>query len=359
MKNIKILLLTILLISSVGFVCNKVSADSGSGSVIVNVIYPLTVYKDGNGSGTVTGTGINCGSDCSETYSYGTIVTLTATAATGSSFAGWSGNCDSTGKVSMTAGKTCFATFNNDYPTIDSVTINTSSINANSSNQYTITTKASDSSGAANVIREYAIINYQGDNAGAYRGYLTWAIDADHWPSLKNHMACSGGGWAAIQPGYGDTYLNLISCSVSSSGNQRTVNFVVTFDPSFTSPSDNDISGYPYDNLGQTNGWVNFQTSFSVLLPTCTSAGPDIDTTTATTGTRRTYVYGATNVTNVKFPTWSEVNGQDDIVWYNGVNDGGGTWHADANLASHPGLGYFTHTQNAYKRLKGSTPVFC
>jgi len=73
--------------------------------------------------------------------------------------------------------------------------------------------------------------------------------------------------------------------------------------------------------------------------PTCSSAGPDGWTTTATTGTQTVYAYGVNNATSVSFPTWSDVNGQDDIIWYPGTNLGGGTWKADINLASHPGLG--------------------
>ncbi len=53
--------------------------------------YALAVAKTGAGAGTVTGSGIACGTDCGETYNYGTAVTLTAAAATGSAFAGWSG----------------------------------------------------------------------------------------------------------------------------------------------------------------------------------------------------------------------------------------------------------------------------
>ncbi|MFZ4791165.1 MAG: InlB B-repeat-containing protein [Candidatus Competibacteraceae bacterium] len=51
----------------------------------------LRVIKDGNGTGTVTGDGINCGTDCTQSYATGTIVTLTAAPASGSSFAGWIG----------------------------------------------------------------------------------------------------------------------------------------------------------------------------------------------------------------------------------------------------------------------------
>jgi hypothetical protein len=77
--------------------------------------YTLTVAKAGTGSGTVTSSpaGINCGSDCSETYTQGTSVTLTATPASGSTFDGWSGDTDcSDGAVILNTAKTCTATFN-------------------------------------------------------------------------------------------------------------------------------------------------------------------------------------------------------------------------------------------------------
>jgi hypothetical protein len=75
----------------------------------------LTVAKAGTGSGTVSGTGISCGSDCSETVSSGTGVTLTAAPASGSTFAGWSGGgCSgtSTCAVTVSSATTVTATFN-------------------------------------------------------------------------------------------------------------------------------------------------------------------------------------------------------------------------------------------------------
>jgi hypothetical protein len=75
----------------------------------------LTATKAGTGSGTVTSSpaGISCGADCMENYNSGTVVALTATAAAGSTFAGWSGEADCVdGAVTMTASKTCTATFN-------------------------------------------------------------------------------------------------------------------------------------------------------------------------------------------------------------------------------------------------------
>jgi Fe-S cluster biogenesis protein NfuA len=78
-------------------------------------VYTLTVAKSGTGSGTVTSspTGITCGTDCSQPYTYGTVVILTATPASGSKFLGWSGACTGTGtcQVTMNASKSATASF--------------------------------------------------------------------------------------------------------------------------------------------------------------------------------------------------------------------------------------------------------
>jgi hypothetical protein len=81
--------------------------------------YTLNVSLSGGGNGTVTSNllGINCGSDCSENYSSGTSVTLTANPVTGHSFGGWSGDGSCTGTsttctVSMTQARNVTATFN-------------------------------------------------------------------------------------------------------------------------------------------------------------------------------------------------------------------------------------------------------
>jgi hypothetical protein len=67
---------------------------------------PLTVTESGTGSGTVISSpsGINCGSECEAEFEEGKQVTLTATAAAGSEFTGWSGGCES---VSGPAGDEC------------------------------------------------------------------------------------------------------------------------------------------------------------------------------------------------------------------------------------------------------------
>jgi len=78
------------------------------------VTYALPVSKTGDGTVSSSPTGINCGSDCSENYASGTSVTLTASPATGSTFAGWSGACSGTSStctVSMTAARSVSASF--------------------------------------------------------------------------------------------------------------------------------------------------------------------------------------------------------------------------------------------------------
>jgi hypothetical protein len=65
--------------------------------------FTLSVFKTGLGSGTVTSnpTGINCGSDCSESYLSGTTVVLTASPDLLSGFGGWTG-CDSSSATTCT-----------------------------------------------------------------------------------------------------------------------------------------------------------------------------------------------------------------------------------------------------------------
>jgi hypothetical protein len=80
-------------------------SGSGTGSVSAPLASPptLTVARSGCGSGTVTSapTGISCGADCTQGYTAGTLVTLTAKPASGSRFVGWSW-CSGTGTCSLT-----------------------------------------------------------------------------------------------------------------------------------------------------------------------------------------------------------------------------------------------------------------
>ena len=94
-------------------------ASGASDSTTLTVVGEanLTVFRTGAGTGTVTSNpaGIDCGTDCSQVYASGTVVTLTATAASNSTFAGWSG-CDTvsgaTCTVTVSSGRTATAAFN-------------------------------------------------------------------------------------------------------------------------------------------------------------------------------------------------------------------------------------------------------
>ena len=80
------------------------------------ITHTLTINKAGTGSGSVT-----CnGGACASSYNEGTSVTLAATAASGSTFAGWSGGgCSGTGNcvVTLNADTTVTATFNKEEVT--------------------------------------------------------------------------------------------------------------------------------------------------------------------------------------------------------------------------------------------------
>ncbi len=96
--------------------------------------FTLDITVTGSASGTVTSSpaGINCGSDCSEVYAVNTNVTLTAAAASGASFKGWSGACSgssTTCTVLMSAAKSAKATFSKTY-TDDPITAQSTSIKA-------------------------------------------------------------------------------------------------------------------------------------------------------------------------------------------------------------------------------------
>lgn len=80
-----------------------------------NGTFGLGASRMGAGSGSVTSSpaGIDCGATCTANFNSGTVVTLTATSASGSYFSGWSGDCAGTAActVTMSALRTVTATF--------------------------------------------------------------------------------------------------------------------------------------------------------------------------------------------------------------------------------------------------------
>lgn len=91
------------------------------GPLVVNARFDiprntLDVTRQGTGAGSIVSTpmGIDCGAECSFDFVIDTMVTLTATAATGSTFEGWGGDCTGTQldcMVTMDAARSVTATF--------------------------------------------------------------------------------------------------------------------------------------------------------------------------------------------------------------------------------------------------------
>ncbi|PHS17481.1 MAG: hypothetical protein COA86_09290 [Kangiella sp.] len=105
--------------ASAGFVLSSWSgACSGAGSCSVTMDsaktvtatfieenleqFNLSVVIAGGGSVTSSPSGINCGSDCDESYEDGTSVSLTATADDGFTFSQWTGSCSGNGACDIT-----------------------------------------------------------------------------------------------------------------------------------------------------------------------------------------------------------------------------------------------------------------
>jgi len=82
------------------------------GIAIISQQFALTVNKTGDG--TISANGINCGTDCAETYNANTQVILTATPTNGYKFVNWSGDCSGTASpltITMDKAKNCSANF--------------------------------------------------------------------------------------------------------------------------------------------------------------------------------------------------------------------------------------------------------
>jgi DNA-binding beta-propeller fold protein YncE len=96
--------------------------NSGNVTVIDGSAKPsdftVSVIDSGSGTGTVTSNppGINCPSSCSASFALGTMVGLTASPASGSTFTVWSGACSSVGACNVTTTGFVTATFNTAPP---------------------------------------------------------------------------------------------------------------------------------------------------------------------------------------------------------------------------------------------------
>jgi hypothetical protein len=161
-------------------------------------------------------------------------------------------------------------------PTNYSVTISSASLVADGLTPYTITAKASDTNGVSDLDSLQVLINYQDDSGNPDRGYFAWDDDGYEWGAdSTNKIACTGGGYAAKYmgtsgSGYGKEYVDLVGCTTSVSGNQRTVNFSFHANTNYGNVQNNDIAFLSDDEAGTSTAWVNYNTNFNIV-PTAPS----------------------------------------------------------------------------------------
>jgi uncharacterized repeat protein (TIGR02543 family) len=133
------------------------SSSSGGSSSGGSGPYTLSVSKAGTGSGGVIGSpngingqSINCGSTCTASYNSGASVNLTASASSGSTFAGWSGACSGSSSVctvSMTANRSVTATFNSGGSSSSGSSSSGGSSGGTSAISYTLRARSTDGQG--------------------------------------------------------------------------------------------------------------------------------------------------------------------------------------------------------------------
>jgi uncharacterized repeat protein (TIGR02543 family) len=293
-----------------------VTSDRSSTANFAINTYSLNYYAGGGGS--LSGA-------TSQTVNYGASGSaVTANPSAGYHFVNWSDGSTANPRTdsSVTANVSVTANFTNTAPVLGSGSINTSPVVTNGSTQYqiTVTANETDAGGGANITDQLALLNYLGANSGTYRGYLGFSLNGNfpHFGGVyyQSPMGCSGGGQAATYNGYGSSYINLVSCSTSVSGNTRTTIFNTAFNSSFTAPlTNNNISIYVSDAQGAAAGW---QASNTFNIQTYTLAYSAGANGTLSGATSQTVTYGtsgsavtANPSTGYHFVNWSDGSTQN------------------------------------------------
>jgi hypothetical protein len=95
----------------------------------------------------------------------------------------------------------------------------------------------------------------------------------------------------------------------------------------------NDAMG-PYNTISAGQSF-----RIDTVRPTGSPTGANTRYLNASNKTDTFTVNAADNVglSNVRFAVWGDSGGQNDIVWYDGTNNGNGTWSRTVNFAAHDG----------------------
>lgn len=239
--------------------------------------------------------------------------------------------------------------------------LNVSSLNGwwqpNGTNTYNITLSATDNLSLVNESATMrAIVNSQGSNAANPRGYFVWSgtsyvLDGDQ-------QTCSGGGYGSkSRSGWKGSLITLVSCSTSTSGNQRTVVFTVRPELGFGEFGQiNDVSMDVTDLAANDSGWTNWDTNFgtdatipsnSLISPACNSSLKGTITLSTTASD------GLSGMSRVEF--WRDGS---TLMYTDNVSGDGWSygWNSTSPVVSD---GTHTLTFKAYDTAGNNNPVNC
>ncbi|MBL8689748.1 MAG: hypothetical protein JNL04_11645 [Rhodospirillaceae bacterium] len=240
----------------------------------------LTVTKSGTGSGTVTSSpsGISCGSTCSASFASGQVVTLTAAADSGSTFAGWSSSCSgtaSTASITMTASAACIATF----------TGSTSGTPANDA--FASATSLSGSSGSTtgsnvNATKETGESSHAG-NSGGKSVWWTWTPSSGGSTTITT----IGSSFDTLLAVYTGSSVSAVSAIASNDDTSSSLQSSVTFTATAGTTYRIAVDGYgsasgsivlTWNQTGTTSGPANdaFSSAIALTSPSGTTSGTNV-----------------------------------------------------------------------------------
>lgn len=153
-------------------------------------------------------------------------------------------------------------------PTLESLTVSSSSWVVNRAHDYDIVATAKDLGSGVREIR--SLINLNGSNSANRGGFFSWRDQSAGYAWTKDQMPCTGGGWASMHPtDHGATRSTLVGCDTSLiQGVERRVTFTVRPNETFgVFPAINDISMRAWDFGNNKPNWTNFDTNFSTSRP--------------------------------------------------------------------------------------------